>query len=210
MNKTNYQKIMEDEIKNISGERKKLLLHSCCGPCSSYVISYLKDYFDLAIYFYNPNIHPKEEYYKRLDAQKKIISKFEGVCLIAEDYKPSEFFSFTYDYKDEKEGGARCAKCFELRLRKLQEKADKLGFDYFTTTLTVSPHKDSQLINKIAREIEDEKKDSKASYLFSDFKKKNGYKISIDLSKKYDLYRQDYCGCIYSLRDKEDEISRKI
>mgnify|MGYP004512883907 FL=1 len=179
--------------------KPKLLLHSCCAPCSSYVITYLYDYFDITILYYNPNIYPYEEYKKRKDEQIRLISNFKGVKIIDCDYDNDIYNEVIKGLENEPERGSRCTKCFYLRLNKTGEIAKKNNFEYFGTTLTVSPYKNAKLLNEIGEDIS-KKYDIK--WLYSDFKKNDGYKKSIELSKKYDLYRQDYCGCIYSKRDK--------
>lgn len=179
--------------------KPKLLLHSCCAPCSSYVITYLYDYFDITILYYNPNIYPYEEYKKRKDEQIRLISNFKGVKIIDCDYDNDIYNEAIKGLENEPERGSRCTKCFYLRLDKTGEIAKKNNFEYFGTTLTVSPYKNAKLLNEIGEDIS-KKYDIK--WLYSDFKKNDGYKKSIELSKKYDLYRQDYCGCIYSKRDK--------
>ena len=179
--------------------KPKLLLHSCCAPCSSYVITYLYDYFDITILYYNPNIYPYEEYKKRKDEQIRLISNFKGVKIIDCDYDNDIYNEVIKGLENETERGSRCTKCFYLRLDKTGEIAKKNNFEYFGTTLTVSPYKNAKLLNEIGEDIS-KKYDIK--WLYSDFKKNDGYKKSIELSKKYDLYRQDYCGCIYSKRDK--------
>ena len=179
--------------------KPKLLLHSCCAPCSSYVITYLYDYFDITILYYNPNIYPYEEYKKRKDEQIRLISNFKGVKIIDCDYDNDIYNEVIKGLENEPERGSRCTKCFYLRLDKTGEIAKENNFEYFGTTLTVSPYKNARLLNEIGEDIS-KKYDIK--WLYSDFKKNDGYKKSIELSKKYDLYRQDYCGCIYSKRDK--------
>lgn len=188
----NYQLIMEKIISTLDG-KPKLLLHSCCGPCSSYVIDYLKDYFTITVLYYNPNIYPETEYNKRKAEQIKLLNKYK-IELLDCDYNNEEFENITKGLENEKEGGKRCEKCFYLRLSKTKEVASKNNYDYFTTTLTVSPHKNSEIINSIGSSLEDKK----TKYLYSDFKKRDGYKKSIELSKKYKLYRQNYCGCKWS------------
>ncbi len=187
------QKNMERLLQSLDGRVPRLLLHSCCGPCSSYVLEYLSEYFDITLFFYNPNIHPKEEYQKRLITQKKLLEKAvykHGVTFLEGEYDPERFFETVKGLENEKEGGKRCQKCFELRLKEAAKEASNGNFDFFATTLTVSPHKDALIINRIGSEFE--------NYLPSDFKKREGYKRSIILSKQYDLYRQDYCGCVFS------------
>lgn len=204
MNKINYQKELEKLIDKYCANEKmpSVLLHSCCGPCSSYVLEYLTKYFEVILYFYNPNIHPEEEYLKRLEAQKNVLERMtfaNKVKLIEGEYEQAEFFDAVKGYENEPEGGKRCEKCIEMRMKKAAEAAVKYGTDFFATTLTVSPHKNAFYINKTGKEIESQ---SGVSYLLSDFKKKNGYKRSIELCHEYDIYRQNYCGCVYSFRDE--------
>lgn len=194
----NYANKLKEIIDKLD-YKPKLLLHSCCAPCSSYVITYLYDYFDITILYYNPNIHPYEEYKKRKDEQIRLISNFNGVKIIDCDYDNDIYNEVIKGLENEPERGSRCTKCFYLRLNKTGEIAKKNDFEYFGTTLTVSPYKNAKLLNEIGEDIS-KKYDIK--WLYSDFKKNDGYKKSIELSKKYDLYRQDYCGCIYSKRDK--------
>lgn len=194
----NYANKLKEIIDKLD-YKPKLLLHSCCAPCSSYVITYLYDYFDITILYYNPNIYPYEEYKKRKDEQIRLISNFKGVKIIDCDYDNDIYNEVIKGLENEPERGSRCTKCFYLRLDKTGEIAKKNNFEYFGTTLTVSPYKSARLLNEIG-EVISKKYDIK--WLYSDFKKNDGYKKSIELSKKYDLYRQDYCGCIYSRRDK--------
>lgn len=194
----NYANKLKEIIDKLD-YKPRLLLHSCCAPCSSYVITYLYDYFDITILYYNPNIHPYEEYKKRKDEQIRLISNFKGVKIIDCDYDNDIYNELIKGLENEPERGSRCTKCFYLRLDKTGEIAKKNNFEYFGTTLTVSPYKNAKLLNEIGEDIS-KKYDIK--WLYSDFKKNDGYKKSIELSKKYDLYRQDYCGCIYSKRDK--------
>lgn len=198
MKDTTSQKNMDALIQSLGEKTPRLLLHSCCGPCSSYVLEYLSDYFDITLFFYNPNIQPAEEYEKRLLTQKKLLerAKYKNpVVFLAGEYEPQRFFDMVKGLEGCKEGGARCEKCFELRLSKAAEIAKKGGFDYFATTLTVSPHKNAVLINEIGGRYQ--------NYLPSDFKKREGYKRSIILSKEYELYRQGYCGCIFSKGERD-------
>lgn len=195
--KINYDELMEREIKSLDG-RKTLLMHSCCGPCSTACITRLKDYFDITILYYNPNIEPKSEYEMRKSEQIKVIEKY-NIKYMDIDYDNETFRKLTHKFSDEKEGGVRCEICFGIRLKKTAILAKQNNFDYFTTTLTVSPHKNSQIINKIGENIG---KTLEVKYLYADFKKKEGYKKSIELAKELDLYRQNYCGCLYS---KENE-----
>lgn len=192
------KKIKEDEVK------PKLLLHSCCAPCSSYVIEYLTNYFDITIFYYNPNISPYDEYLKRKEEQIRLINeikKVNRVDIAYCDYDNSVYEDSIKGLENEPERGKRCLVCFRLRLEKTAKEAKNLGYDYFGTTLTLSPYKNAKQINKIGLELE---KEYNIKYLVSDFKKRDGYKRSIELSKKYNLYRQNYCGCKYSKRDNED------
>ena len=193
----NYQIILDETLKNLNG-KKKLLLHACCAPCSSYVIEYLSKYFDITILYYNPNIDKEEEFEKRLNELKRFVKEFKTenrVKVISLGYKSDEYLQEIKGLEHEKEGGKRCLKCFELRLRKSCLYAKENNFDYFTTTLTISPLKNSKVINEIGKFLEEE---YKVPYLYSDFKKREGYKRSIVLSHEYNLYRQDYCGCKFS------------
>lgn len=197
MNKINYQ-LKLDKIIDGLDKRPSLLLHSCCGPCSSYCLTYLKDFFDITVLYYNPNIYPEEEYNKRLSEQRRLIEDYmEGVKLMTLPYDHSEFTEHVKGYENEREGGRRCERCFRLRLMKTAQTAAAGGFDYFGTTLTVSPHKNAQVINRVGEEIKEELTIS-PSWLYSDFKKKGGYGQSIELSRKYGLYRQNYCGCEFA------------
>lgn len=196
--KTNYNLIMEKTIKNLKG-KPKLLLHACCGICSSSVLERLYPFFDITILYYNPNIYPEKEYLKRFDTLKEAVLKMKiKVKLLEIGYQSKEFKEIAKGLENEKEGGKRCTKCFYLRLEKTAKFAQKYSFDYFTTTLSVSPHKDSQKLNNIGKALEEK---YKIKYLYSDFKKKEGYKRSNELAKEYDLYRQNYCGCKYSLNE---------
>ncbi len=179
--------------------KKKLLLHSCCGPCSSYVLSYLKENYDITLIYYNPNIYPKKEYKKRYNEQKRIIKEMfnDEIKIIECNYIPLIFYFKAIKHRKDKEGGNRCHICYELRMKKTAQIAKKYKFDYFTTTLSVSPYKNSDVLNTIGRKLE---KKYNIKYLESNFKKNDGYKKSIEFSKQYNLYRQNYCGCKYSLR----------
>ncbi|MBP3920619.1 MAG: epoxyqueuosine reductase QueH [Bacilli bacterium] len=203
----NYQLELDKTLEKIKDTRPKLLLHVCCAPCSSYVLSYLSDYFDITVLYYNPNISPYEEYEKRLTEEKRLIKELnKNIHIMDCNYDSELFDSIAHGLEDAKEGGIRCYKCYNLRLEKTAMIAKKEHYDYFTTTLTISPLKNSQVLNKIGYDLE-KKYDIK--YLYSDFKKRDGYKTSIILSKKYSLYRQDYCGCIYSKIAREKEKALK-
>lgn len=205
MNKVNYQKELDKLIKKLDeeGSVPSLLLHSCCGPCSSYCIEYLSQFFNITVFYYNPNIYPDEEYYTRVKEQERFIKEFptkHPVSFIEGDYDTKSFYEIAKGLEHEPEKGARCHKCYELRLRRTAQVAKEKGFDFFTTTLTISPMKDSQVLNEIGQRIALEEG---VSWLVSDFKKKEGYKRSTELSKEYCMYRQDYCGCVYSYRDRQ-------
>lgn len=197
----NYQIEMEKEIDKNQKEGKlpTILLHSCCGPCSSYVLECLTKYFKVTIVYYNPNIYPSFEYEKRLGEQRKIIELLpvkNRVDILEVDYDHNEYLSKVVGMEEEKEGGNRCHICYRLRLEKTAILAKENNFDYFGTTLSVSPYKNAKVLNEIGKELEEK---YNIKYLCSDFKKKEGYKRSIELSKEYDLYRQDYCGCEFSM-----------
>lgn len=205
MNKINYQIELDKIIDNLQKENKvpTLLLHSCCAPCSSYCLSYLADYFKITVYYYNPNISPIEEYRKRVEEQQRLIKELpvkydisfkEGI------YEPDIFFEMSKGLEDVPEGGERCFKCYEMRQREAAIYASENNFDFFTTTLSISPHKNAAKLNEIGLKLE---KEYGIRYLVSDFKKKGGYLKSIEYSKQYDLYRQNYCGCIYSKIEAE-------
>lgn len=198
----NYYLLFEKQIEEIKNfpSVPNLLLHSCCAPCSSQVISTLTNFFNITILYYNPNIYPKKEYLKRKEEQKKLLNKIESINklnIIDCDYDNEVYEQTIKGLEKEKEGGSRCYKCFSLRLEKTAKIGEEKSYDYFSTTLTISPHKNSKIINIIGKSLEDK---YNIKWLYSDHKKKDGYKKSIELSKKYNLYRQNYCGCIYSKR----------
>lgn len=204
MNKINYQKELDSLIENLvkNEEVPTLLLHSCCAPCSSYVLEYLSQYFKITIFFYNPNIYPMEEYTRRVAEQKGLISEMKvknEIRFIEGKYDTESFYKLTKGLEEEKEGGVRCFNCYELRLNEAAIMAKEKGYDYFTTTLSISPHKNSAKLNEIGKSLSEE---HDVKYLYSDFKKKEGYKRSIELSKQYKLYRQDYCGCVFSKNER--------
>ncbi len=194
----NYQ-IKLDSLLNSLTYRPKLLLHSCCGPCSSYVTEYLTKYFDIWIYYYNPNIYPESEYIHRLETQQQFLKITNYGIITDSEYNHRIFTDAIKGYEKEPEGGKRCDLCFRLRLESTAKKASNEKFDFFGTTLTVSPHKNAQLLNQIGEELAEK---YKIRWLYSDFKKREGYKRSIELSREYDLYRQNYCGCEFSLNEK--------
>lgn len=205
MNKVNYQKLLDEII--MKNEREditpSLLLHSCCAPCSSYTIEYLSQYFSITVFYYNPNISEQAEYEKRKAEQIRLINSMpvkNKVRFLACGYDSGEFFDIAKGYEDCREGGERCFRCYRLRLEKTARAARDNGFDYFCTTLSISPLKNAQKINQIGYETE---KKYGVAWLPSDFKKREGYKRSIELSRAFDLYRQNYCGCIYSKRERQ-------
>ena len=204
MKQVNYQKELEKIIEQMpkeGGSVPTLFLHSCCAPCSSYVLEYLCQYFRITVFYYNPNISYEEEYQKRVEEQKRLIDAYnrEGrgypISVVEGEYRPQTFFEMAKGLEQCPEGGERCFKCYEMRLRETADKAKIGGYDYFTTTLTISPLKNAAKLNEIGMTLGEE---YDVAWLPSDFKKKEGYKRSIELSKEYDLYRQDYCGCVYS------------
>lgn len=194
----NYGRMLDDKLDELrkSGGKPSLLLHACCAPCSSHTLLYLYDFFNITVYFCNPNIAPEEEYNFRKAELKRLISELAlNVAMIDEDYNPAPFYELAKGLENLPERSERCQKCIAYRLQKTAELAQKIRMDYFTTTLTISPHKDSDFINKCGEKLAE---GYGISYLFSDFKKHDGYKHSIQLSEQYNLYRQNYCGCIYS------------
>ena len=200
MNKRNYQKELDRIIEKNTrdGVTPRLLLHVCCAPCSSYCLEYLTKYFDITVYYHNPNISPQSEFDYRVSELKRLLSELplsSPVELVVADYDAAEFEDAVRGLENEPERGNRCTVCYRLRLTKSAEYAVSHGFDYFTTTLSISPYKDAERLVKIGEELAEK---YGVSYLPSDFKKKNGYKRSIELSEEYGLYRQDYCGCVYS------------
>ena len=211
MHKINYQKELDSLIENLvkNEEVPTLLLHSCCAPCSSYVLEYLSQYFKITIFFYNPNIYPMEEYTRRVAEQKGLISEMKvknEIRFIEGKYDTESFYKLTKGLEEEKEGGVRCFNCYELRLNEAAIMAKEKGYDYFTTTLSISPHKNSAKLNEIGKSLSEE---HDVKYLYSDFKKKEGYKRSIELSKQYKLYRQDYCGCVFSKNERMNDDNEK-
>lgn len=207
----NYQKELDKLISNLEKEGKvpRLLLHSCCAPCSSYVLEYLSDYFEITVFYYNPNIFPESEYTKRILEQQMLIQDMNvkhPVSFLAGSYERERFYEIAKGLEHLKEGGDRCFKCYELRLEEAAKIATEGEFDYFTTTLSISPMKNAEKLNEIGNKVGVK---YGVSYLQSDFKKKNGYKRSIELSKEFGLYRQDYCGCEFSFRDRQREKKEK-
>ena len=203
--KTNYQLVLDKTIQDItsSGKRPSLLLHACCAPCSSYVLEYLTQYFDITVFYYNPNISPESEYRYRTEEVQRLIREFKPEeKFIEREYEPQRFYEMAKGLEKEPERGARCLKCYRLRLEESAKAALKGGFDYFTTTLSISPQKDSQVLNSIGKEVSDI---YNIPYLFSDFKKRGGYKRSIELSAQFSLYRQNFCGCVFSKTAGSDD-----
>lgn len=205
MNKVNYQKVLEETIRQNEerGNIPTLLLHSCCAPCSSYCLEYLSQFFKITVFYYNPNIYPEEEYQKRVKEQQWFIGQLQAKYPIGfreGNYDTERFYQMARGLEEVKEGGERCFLCYELRLREAAEKAKELQMDYFTTTLSISPLKNAEKLNEIGDRLAEE---YGIAYLNSDFKKKNGYKRSVELSAEYGMYRQDYCGCVFSFRERE-------
>ena len=205
MNKINYQKELDKLIIKFTeeGQVPSLLLHSCCAPCSSYCIEYLSQFFYVTVFYYNPNIYPDEEYYHRVKEQQRFIKEFPTkypVKFIEGDYDKSSFYEIAKGLEKEPEKGKRCHRCYDFRLRRTAAVAKEKGFDFFSTTLTISPMKDSQVLNEIGASIG---KELGVDWLYSDFKKREGYKRSTEISREYDMYRQDYCGCVYSYNERQ-------
>jgi hypothetical protein len=203
----NYQKMLEATIaaNQAAGLVPTLLLHSCCAPCSSYCLEYLSQYFKITVFYYNPNIYPAEEYYKRVAEQQHFIERLPAaypISFLEGRYDTARFYAMAKGLEDVPEGGKRCFLCYELRLREAAEAAVAHGMDYFTTTLSISPLKNAEKLNEIGDRLAAE---YGVSYLNSDFKKKNGYKRSVELSAEYGMYRQDYCGCVYSIRKEKQQ-----
>lgn len=201
----NYQKELDTLITTLVKKEKvpTLLLHSCCAPCSSYVIEYLSKYFKITIFYYNPNIYPREEYDKRVEEQKRLITEIptkNKVDFIEGKYDSERFFALAKGFEQQKEGGERCFHCYELRLNEAAEMSRNGNYDYFTTTLSISPYKNAEKLNEIGERLAEK---YGVRYLYCDFKKKGGYQRSIVLSKKYNLYRQNYCGCVFSKMQAE-------
>lgn len=200
----NYQIVLDETLKKLveNNEKPKLLLHVCCAPCSSYVLEYLTKYFDITVFYYNPNISSESEYEKRLNEEKRFVKEYPfpyEIKVINGKYDNDLYEEMIKGLENEKEGGARCFKCYRLRLEESAKYAKENNYDYFTTTLTISPYKNSKVLNEIGDDLS---KKYGIKYLYSDFKKRNGYKRSIELSHEYNLYRQDFCGCKYSLKNK--------
>lgn len=228
MKELNYQKEMEEILSKVvlenlqTNKRPSLLLHACCGPCSSYVLELLASVFDITIYYYNPNIHPEQEYCRRLEELKKFLKKFppaleNKVKLVTDTYNPEEYFGAVGiekepELKNEPEKGERCRRCYSFRMKRSWDYACSNGFQWFTTTLSISPHKDSKIINQIGRNLENSAENSKVKtrFLYSDFKKKGGFLRSTELTDEYKMWRQDYCGCIYSKVNREIQKQERL
>ena len=195
----NYAQQMDAVLQSLGGSRPKLLLHACCGPCSSAVLEQLCSHFEITVLYYNPNTWPEEEYRRRGEELERFVAEAHplGVKVVEDRYDPREFYEAAAGLEAEPERGGRCTACYRLRLRRAAEYAAEKGFDWFTTTLSISPHKDAERLNQIGRELEEE---YGVKFLPSDFKKKNGYLRSLQLSEEYGLYRQEYCGCEFSAR----------
>ena len=205
MNKINYQKELDKITDSIdAGNPPRLFLHSCCAPCSSYTREYLSNYFDITVYYFNPNISPKAEFDKRFAEQKRLIDSLPAknpIKLVLGEYNYDDFLQIARGYENVAEGGERCFRCYRMRLESTARIAKEQGFDYFCTTLSISPLKNSQKINQIGYEVAQK---YGIKWLPSDFKKREGYKRSIELSKEYNLYRQSFCGCIFSKENNNE------
>lgn len=211
MNQRNYQRELNQTIERLvkEGQVPRLLLHSCCAPCSSYVLEYLSEYFSITVFYYNPNIFPAEEYEKRVKEQEALIEKLPAkhrISFLEGPYEQERFFEMAKGLEREPEGGERCFRCYHLRMLEAVQMARAGGFDYFTTTLSISPLKNVHKLNEIGEKLA---REYGVDYLNSDFKKRDGYKRSIELSKEYGLYRQDYCGCVYSLRERRRDVAKR-
>lgn len=211
MNKINYHQKMLEIIQEQCDEENvpRLLLHSCCAPCSSYCLELLSQYFEVTVFYYNPNIYPPEEYTMRVAEQNRFVQEFPAkhpISFVEGTYDTEKFYAMAKGMEQLKEGGERCFFCYELRLRESAEYAKENGFDFFTTTLSISPLKNAEKLNEIGAKLEAE---LGVKYLYSDFKKQNGYKRSAEISNEYEMYRQYYCGCVYSKKQRDDEIAAK-
>lgn len=209
--KKNYQKILEETIQRNQKEDRvpSLLMHSCCAPCSSYCLEYLSEFFRITVFYYNPNIYPEEEYFKRVEEQRNLVGRLPAkypISFLEGSYEKERFYDTVKGFENEKEGGERCLHCYELRLREAAEAAKRLRMDYFTTSLSISPRKNAEWLNEIGDRLAAE---YGLCYLNSDFKKKNGYKRSVELTEEYGMYRQYYCGCVFSKKQRDEEIAAK-
>lgn len=207
--KRNYQKELDKliEAQAKGQEAPKLFLHSCCAPCSSYVLEYLSQYFQITVFYYNPNIYPEDEYRKRVREQQGFIQEFQQrnhtshkIAFLEGEYEKEKFYGMAKGLEEVEEGGERCFLCYRLRLQEAAKQAKGLGMDYFTTTLSISPLKNAEKLNQIGESLAQE---YGVAYLVSDFKKRDGYKRSVELSREYGMYRQEYCGCVFSLRERQ-------
>ncbi len=214
-NARNFQKELDQLLESMVTDQetgKRLFLHSCCAPCSSYVLEYLRNYFRITVFYYNPNISFEQEYQKRIAEQKRLIDAYNRggtgypIDVVEGDYEPEVFYDMAAGLEECPEGGERCFLCYELRLRKTAQQALDGNYDYFCTTLSISPLKNAKKLNEIGEQLAEE---YQVKWLMSDFKKKDGYKRSIELSAIYDLYRQDYCGCVYSKKERERNLQLK-
>ncbi|MCM1523017.1 MAG: epoxyqueuosine reductase QueH [Ruminococcus sp.] len=199
--KRNYQNELDRIISELGGSVPSLLLHSCCAPCSSYVLEYLSRYFRITVFYYNPNIYPQEEFYKRRAEQQRFISLFPAenpIGFIGTEHMSERFYEKIKGLENVPEGGERCFSCYELRLEETAKTAAANNFDYFTTTLSISPHKNADMLNRIGGRLSEK---YGVSYLYSDFKKKDGFRRSCRLSEQYGMYRQNYCGCVFSEKE---------
>ena len=207
--KNNYQQWLDSTIESLGDRQPKLLLHACCAPCSTYVLEYLSKYFEITVFCFNPNIYPPEEFYKRRSEQERIINEMPAdipIHFIGTEYQSERFYEAVKGVEHTGERGERCYKCYRLRLEETARTAKEKGFDYFTTTLSIIPMKNAEWLNTIGGRLAEE---YGVDYLFSDFKKRNGYKRSTELCRKYCIYRQNYCGCIFSLRESEERQKMK-
>ena len=207
----NYQKILDEIIaeNQLNNRVPKLLIHSCCAPCSSYCLEYLSEFFNITVLYYNPNIFPALEYEYRVNEQRRFVDEFPAkhpIKFIEAPYTPDEFYEIARGYENAPEGGERCTRCYKLRLEYTAKLAKDMDMDYFTTTLSISPLKDATRLNTIGSELSSI---YKVPYLTSDFKKRNGYKRSVELSHQYNMYRQDFCGCVYSMNEAKERRKRK-
>lgn len=210
-NKRNFQRELDALLEKLTAEGKvpRLFLHSCCAPCSSYVLEYLSQYFEITVFYYNPNIYPEEEYFERAAEQKRFIGEFPAkhpITYVEGAYDTKRFYEMARGMEKLPEGGERCFACYELRMREAALLAREGGYDYFTTTLSISPLKNAEKINEIGEKLE---REIGVKHLPSDFKKKNGYKRSTELSKEYELYRQNYCGCLFSKNERESACPKE-
>ncbi len=204
MQNINYQKALDEIIENLGGRVPTLLLHDCCAPCGSYVLEYLSKYFSITVFYYNPNISPEEEYQKRAAEVRRLIREMpekNPVSFREGPYEPERFRELSRGHESDPEGGERCFACYALRLRETALRAKAGGFDFFTTTLSISPYKNARKLNEIGKQLE---REIGVPYLPSDFKKRNGYLRSIELSRRYGLYRQNYCGCVFSKKKRKE------